>query len=86
MDCGLWDDGLRAAPKVPATNREGFVNLRAELFFELRRRFMEGQIAIPDDAELASQLLALRYEVDPAGLERTHQSHVRGFSKIALRL
>ena len=51
---------------LPATNRERFVNLRAELFWELRRRFMEGQIAIPDDAELASQLLALRYVVDPA--------------------
>ena len=27
-----------------------------------------------------------RYELEPAGLERTHQSHVRGFSKITISL
>lgn len=46
-----------------ARNAERFVNLRAELFWGLRERFREGRIAIPDDAELASQLLSMQYKV-----------------------
>ena len=50
-----------------ASNPERFINLRAELFWELRRRFLAGAIAIPDDAELAGQLLALQYDITSSG-------------------
>ena len=50
-----------------STNPEMFVNLRAELFWELRKRFMNGEIAIPDDPGLTGQLLGLKYDVDSAG-------------------
>jgi hypothetical protein len=50
-----------------ASNPERFVNLRAELFWELRTRFMEGSIQIPNDPELAGQLLSLRYQMTSSG-------------------
>ena len=50
-----------------SSNRERYANLRAELFWELRRRFKEGTIAIPDDPELAGQLLAIRCEYTSSG-------------------
>ena len=50
-----------------ASNPDRFINLRAELFWDLRRRFLTANISIPDDAELAGQLLALRYDVASSG-------------------
>ncbi|MCH8848215.1 MAG: helix-turn-helix transcriptional regulator [Chloroflexi bacterium] len=50
-----------------ASNPSRFINLRAEIFWDLRRRFLSGTIAIPDDAELAGQLLALRYDIASSG-------------------
>ena len=50
-----------------SSNTERFINLRAELFWELRKRFHGGDIAIPDDAELAGQLLGLRYDITSSG-------------------
>ena len=55
-----------------------FANMRAEIFWELRRLFNEGLIAIPPDEELISQLLGLRYDVTSAG-------QVRMESKSSLR-
>lgn len=46
-----------------AFDREAFANLRAELYWALRERFFDGDIAIPpDDDELASELVSLRFE------------------------
>ena len=50
-----------------AKNSARFLNLRAEIFWELRRRFLAGDIAIPDDPELIGQLLALRYDFTSSG-------------------
>ena len=50
-----------------ASNPGRFINLRAEIFWDLRRRFHAGSISIPDDAELAGQLLALRYDIASSG-------------------
>ena len=64
-----------------SSNRERYANLRAELFWELRRRFKEGTIAIPDDPELAGQLLAIRYEYTSSGqiqLERKKKMRAQG--------
>ena len=64
-----------------ARNHERFANLRAELFWGLRERFREGRIAIPDDAELAAQLLSLTYrrtESDRVQIERKDELRKRG--------
>lgn len=66
-----------------ASNIERYVNLKAELFWELRRRFMERVIEIPDDHELASQLLSLRYEMTSSGrvkIERKASLKSRGIA------
>ena len=44
-------------PKDP----ERYPNLRTEMFVGLKKRFIEGDIGIPDDAELISQLASLTY-------------------------
>ena len=57
--------GVQFGGKAPQSGR--FANMRAEIFWELRRLFMDGLISIPPDEELASQLLGLRYDVTSAG-------------------
>lgn len=58
-----------------AFDRESFANLRAELYWALRERFQDGDIAIPpDDDELAAELVALRFE-------RTSRGQIRIESK-----
>ncbi len=44
-----------------------FANLRSEIFWELRRLINDRLIALPDDEELAAQLLSLRYDVSSSG-------------------
>ncbi len=44
-----------------------FGNLRSEIFWELRRLLEERLIALPNDDELAGQLLTLRYDVSSSG-------------------
>ena len=51
-----------------AVNNAAHLNLRAEAYWELRKAFMEGTIAIPpDDDILASQLSTLHYKFDSKG-------------------
>jgi hypothetical protein len=51
-----------------AVNNLAHLNLRAEAYWELRKAFMEGTIAIPpDDDILASQLSTLHYKFDSKG-------------------
>jgi len=40
---------------------ELFKNLRAEIYWNLRERFINGDISIPDDDELKSQLASIKY-------------------------
>ena len=48
---------------IGSIDPESFANLRAELYWALRERFQDGDIAIPpDDDELAAELVALRFE------------------------
>ena len=44
-------------PKDP----ERYPNLRTEMFVGLKKRFIDGEISIPNDAELISQLASLTY-------------------------
>ncbi len=46
---------------------ERYANLRAELFDGLRLRFQQGDVAIPEDQELISQLASLRYSFTSRG-------------------
>ncbi len=58
-----------------------YFNRRSEIFWELRRLFDIGGIAIPRDEELAGQLLALRYDVSSSGqirLEGKQEMRKRG--------
>lgn len=43
-------------------NKEKFYNMRAEMFWHLRERFMNHRIAIPNDSELINELASIRYE------------------------
>ncbi len=56
---GIEAVGINGAnkPKDP----ERYPNLRTEMFVGLKKRFIEGDIGIPDDAELISQLASLTY-------------------------
>lgn len=51
-----------------AKDKEAFVNLRAEAFWGLRQRFMDGLVDLdPNDEDLAAQLVAIRYKRTSAG-------------------
>ena len=46
---------------------ERYLNLRAQMFDGLRQRFVDSDIAIPDDAELISQLASLTFKYTSRG-------------------
>ncbi|NQW16788.1 MAG: hypothetical protein HQ478_04805 [Chloroflexi bacterium] len=53
-----------------AKNKSQFANKRAEVFDGLRKRFEAGEMSIPDNRELISQLAALRYSFNSSGQMR----------------
>ena len=57
--------GVNAGLK--ARDSERFANLRAEMFHGIRQRFVDGDIAIPNDPELISQLASLTYTFTSRG-------------------
>lgn len=62
-----------------AEDREAFENLRAELYWNLRERFQDGDIDIdPNDDDLAAELLSLRFE-------RSSRGRLKIESKIDMR-
>lgn len=52
---------------LPANDPEMFANLRAEIYWGLRDRFIGGSISIPNDDELVAQLANIRYKYTPKG-------------------
>ena len=54
------------APSKKKTS-ERFINLRAELYWNVRTLLNDGQIALEDDLELQKQLSYIKYEVDSRG-------------------
>ena len=58
-------EGVNVANKADETER--YANLRAQMFDGLRQRFADDDIAIPDDAELISQLASLTYIYNSRG-------------------
>ena len=57
--------GVQFGRRAPHPTR--FTNLRSEIFWELRRLINDRLVALPDDEELAAQLLSLRYDVSSSG-------------------
>jgi phage terminase large subunit len=44
-------------------DKEHYVNIRAEMYDNLRKRFEEGTISIPDDMDLIAQLSSIRFRI-----------------------
>lgn len=50
-----------------ARRSDTFANLRAEIFWRVRERFERGEVSLPEDLALLSELAALRYGYDGRG-------------------
>ena len=50
-----------------ANDSEHFANLRAEMYWSLRERFMTRRIAIPDNPDLIGELTSMKYKITPKG-------------------
>jgi hypothetical protein len=77
IGAGIMERILEHFPRVHGINGvsaawspEKFYNLRSELHWILREQFERNLISIPDDADLISQLSAVRYIPDPKGRVR----------------
>ena len=44
-------------------DKEHYVNIRAEMYDNLRKRFEAGTISIPDDMDLIAQLSSIRFKI-----------------------
>jgi hypothetical protein len=58
-----------------------FRNLKAQLYWNLRERFQDGQVSGLDDDLTTSQLASIRYEINPRGqvqIESKDQARKRG--------
>lgn len=64
-EMGYNVNGVNVADK--ASNSERFKNKRAEMFWGLRQRFIDGDIDIPDNDELAGQLSNIKYDYNSRG-------------------
>ena len=60
--------GVQAGGRARLADR--FDDLRAEIFWELRRRMEQDELALPDDPELIGQLLGLQYKMTSSGRVR----------------
>lgn len=79
-------DRLREKPRASvegvnvgatARNTDQFRNKRAELYWQLREKFMGDEIAIPADPELTSQLARLKYKFSSAGIQIESKDEMR---------
>ena len=57
--------------------KEQFANLKAELYWALRERFADGDIAGLTDRTMRSQLAGLRYQHDTAAASRSRRRTTR---------
>ena len=57
--------GVNGGNKAGDSDR--YLNLRAEMYDGLRQRFADGDISIPDDSELISQLASLTFSYTSRG-------------------
>jgi len=61
-------DGIHGVNSAEgASDSEKFLNKRAEMYWGLRQRFLDGDISIPDDEELIGQLSNIKYKYNSRG-------------------
>ena len=63
----VFIDGTVVNVALPAYDSERFANRRAELYWNLRERFRTGDIALPRDEILLSELTGIRYSHSSTG-------------------
>jgi len=76
---GLVIEGVNVGEK--AIDSEQFLNRRAELYWLLNKRFVNGEIDIPDDIKLKGQLCDIRYKYTAKGqlqMESKEEMRSRG--------
>lgn len=76
---GLKVEGVNVGDK--AIDSEQFANRRAELYWLLNQRFVNGEIDIPDDIKLKGELCDIRYRFTPKGqllMESKEDMRARG--------
>lgn len=62
-----WEQVYGLNMSSSAIAKDEFINLRAELAFALRDKFMNGEIAIPDDDDLKAELSDIQYGISSDG-------------------
>ena len=73
---GIQAVGVNGGHKAKET--EKFFNLRTQMFDGLRQRFADGEISIPNDPELISQLASMTYIYNSRGqLQIETKQHIR---------
>jgi phage terminase large subunit len=72
---GAIIEGINVGASAHDTDQ--FRNKRAELYWKLREKFMENQIAIPDDPELMSQLARIKYKFSSTGVQMESKDEMR---------
>lgn len=68
----------RVLSNTPAVDKERFLNRRAELYWLLSKRFTDGEISIPDDRKLISQLTDIRYTFKQGKMAMETKEEMRG--------
>ncbi|MBI1833360.1 MAG: hypothetical protein HYR90_00895 [Candidatus Andersenbacteria bacterium] len=72
---GVRVEGINVG--ATARDTDQFRNKRAELYWKLREKFMDDQIAIPDDTELMSQLARIKYKFSSTGVQMESKDEMR---------
>ena len=52
---------------IEAPHKQAYLNAKSEMYFNLRRLFEKGLIAVPDDFKLKDQLVKIRFEFTSGG-------------------
>jgi phage terminase large subunit len=76
----LLDDKIENVYGISFSNKANdpqFVNLRAELYWKIAELFKRGEIAIPNDPDLISQLASIRYEITRHGIKIEEKEEIR---------
>jgi phage terminase large subunit len=73
-----------AAKPFESDDSMQFVNLRAQIYWNLAERFKTGDIAIPEDEELMSQLASIRYKVTRRGIQIESKDEIKDPKRLGI--
>lgn len=79
---GVTDIHGSASP-VPDDSGMEFINLRSQLWWHAREKFLAGQLAIPNDEELMSQLATLKYKITRRGIQVEPKDEIKKRTKVS---